>query len=66
MKKRHQQGQAKKAGRSNSTTNTGATKEQTSGTKDAPDMDVYHDENRRNMFDPEVAESLKIQKKSGG
>ncbi len=26
---------------------------------DAPDRDVYHDENRRNLYDPEVGKSLR-------
>jgi len=27
--------------------------------KDSPEMDVYHDDNRRNMYDPEVGDALK-------
>lgn len=27
---------------------------------DAPDQDVYHDDNRRNMYDPEVGKALKL------
>jgi hypothetical protein len=27
--------------------------------RDATDQDVYHDDNRRNMYDPEVGEALK-------
>ena len=26
---------------------------------DSPEIDVYHDENRRNMYDPEVGEALR-------
>lgn len=36
--------------------------------KDSPEMDVYHDDNRRNMYDPEVGEALKrdnTKKKNG-
>jgi hypothetical protein len=31
---------------------------------DAPDKDVYHDENRRNLYDPEVGRFLKYQGKA--
>ncbi len=27
---------------------------------DAPDQDLYHDENRRNMYDPEVGKALRL------
>ena len=59
MKKRHQP----KAGRPDSNAKSAGTKTQTP-VKDSPEMDVYHDETDVNMYDPEVAESLKIQKKS--
>ena len=29
------------------------------GAKDSPELDVYHDDNRRNMYDPELGEALK-------
>ncbi len=32
---------------------------------DAPDQDVYHDDNRHNPFEPEVGKSVKEEPKRG-
>jgi len=53
MKTRHKPTQTQRRSNPNNA------KASAKGAKDSPEMDVYHDDNRRNMYDPEVGEALK-------
>lgn len=65
MKSRHKTTQSSR-GRSNEKSGKTKVEGQNPQANDSPDMDLYHDENRRNMYDPEVAEALKRPRRGHG